>query len=116
MTGTVAPRYKEDTSMQPELEAVYEVFLQIGGVGRPIQLVGSVRASDEQLAWQTAKEIYTRRENCTALWVVPRESIYVGEDVDIAVLREGTSRMFRIPGYPSAHRRERGGVGLVEEL
>ena len=102
--------------MQPELGAVYEVFVQIGGVGRPIQLVGSVRASDKNLAWQTAKEIYTRRENCTALWVVPRESIFVGEEVDLTVLSEGTGRMFRVPGYPSAHRRERGGVGLVEEL
>ncbi len=102
--------------MQPELGAVYEVFVQIGGVGRPIQLVGSVRASDKNLAWQTAKEIFTRRENCTALWVVPRESIFVGEEFDLAVLREGTGRMFRVPGYPSAHRRERGGVGLVEEL
>lgn len=102
--------------MLPELDAVYEVFLQIGGVGRPIQLVGSVRASDKNLAWQTAKEIYTRRENCTALWVVPRESIFVGEGIDLEVLREGTGRSFRLPGYPSAHRRDRGGVGLMEGL
>lgn len=102
--------------MPPELEAVYEVFLQIGGEGRPIQLVGSVRASDEHLAWQCAKEIYTRRENCTALWVVPRSAIFVGEGIDLELLREGTSRMFRVPGYPSAHRRDRGGVGLVEDL
>ena len=102
--------------MQPELGTIYEVFVQIGGVGRPIQLVGSVRASDKHLAWQTAKEIYTRRENCTALWVVPRESIFQGEGIDLEVLREGTGRMFRLPGYPSSHRRERGGVGLVEEL
>jgi phenylacetate-CoA oxygenase PaaH subunit len=102
--------------MPPELDAVYEVFVQIGGVGRPIQLVGSVRASDKNLAWQTAKEIYTRRENCTALWVVPRASIFVGEGIDLEVLREGTGRSFRLPGYPSAHRRDRGGVGLVEGL
>jgi 1,2-phenylacetyl-CoA epoxidase PaaB subunit len=102
--------------MPPELDAVYEVFIQIGGVGRPIQLVGSVRASDKNLAWQTAKEIYTRRENCTALWVAPRESIFVGEGIDLEVLREGTGRSFRLPGYPSAHRRDRGGVGLVEGL
>jgi len=102
--------------MPPELDAVYEVFVQIGGVGRPIQLVGSVRASDKNLAWQTAKEIYTRRENCTALWVVPRASIVVGEGIDLEVLREGTGRSFRLPGYPSAHRRDRGGVGLVEGL
>jgi phenylacetate-CoA oxygenase PaaH subunit len=102
--------------MPPELDAVYEVFLQIGGAGRPIQLVGSVRASDERLAWQSAKEIYTRRENCTALWVVPRSALFVGEGIDLELLREGTGRKFRIPGYPSAHRRDRGGVGLMEDL
>lgn len=102
--------------MPPELDAVFEVFLQIGGEGRPIQLVGSVRASDERLAWQSAKEIYTRRENCTALWVVPRSAIFVGEGIDLELLKEGTGRKFRIPGYPSAHRRERGGVGLMEDL
>jgi phenylacetate-CoA oxygenase PaaH subunit len=102
--------------MPPELDAVYEVFLQIGGEGRPIQLVGSVRASDERLAWQSAKEIYTRRENCTALWVVPRSALFVGEGIDLELLKEGTGRKFRIPGYPSAHRRERGGVGLMEDL
>ena len=102
--------------MPPELDAVYEVFLQIGGEGRPIQLVGSVRASDERLAWQSAKEIYTRRENCTALWVVPRSALFVGEGIDLELLKEGTGRKFRIPGYPSAHRRERGGIGLMEAL
>jgi phenylacetate-CoA oxygenase PaaH subunit len=102
--------------MLPELDAVYEVFLQIGGPGRPIQLVGSVRASDDRLAWQSAKEIFTRRENCTALWVVPRDSIFVGEGIDLEVLKEGTGRKFRVPGYPSGHRRDRGSVGLVEEV
>jgi phenylacetate-CoA oxygenase PaaH subunit len=102
--------------MPPELDAIYEVFLQIGGEGRPIQLVGSVRASDERLAWQSAKEIYTRRENCTALWVVPRSALFVGEGIDLELLKEGTGRKFRIPGYPSAHRRDRGGVGLMEDL
>ena len=103
-------------SKQPELDAIFEVFVQIGGVGRPIQLVGSVRGSDEELAWQAAKEIYTRRENCTALWVVPRAAIFTGSETDQELLKSGTGRMFRVPGYPSAHRRDRGGVGLAEEL
>ncbi len=80
--------------MPPELDAVYEVFLQIGGEGRPIQLVGSVRASDERLAWQSAKEIYTRRENCTALWVVPRSALFVGEGIDLELLMRGLVESF----------------------
>lgn len=97
-------------STQPELDAVYEVFLQIGGNGKPIQLAGSVRASDRELAWQSAKEIYTRREDCTVLWVVPRSYIYVGDETLSETLSRGTGREFRLPGFPSSHRRERGAV------
>lgn len=97
-------------SLQPELDAVFEVFMQIGGNGKPIQLAGSVRASDSELAWQSAKEIYTRREDCTVLWVVPRSCIHVGDATLSETLSSGTGRQFRIPGFPSSHRRERGEV------
>ncbi|MHB1089506.1 MAG: phenylacetic acid degradation protein PaaB [Ilumatobacteraceae bacterium] len=103
-------------STQPELDAVYEVFLQIGGNGKPVQLAGSVRASDRELAWQSAKEIYTRREDCTVLWVVPRGCIYEGDEALRETLSHGTGREFRIPGFPSSHRRERGDRGVVVEL
>lgn len=102
-------------STQPELAAVYEVFLQIGGNGKPIQLAGSVRASDRELAWQSAKEIYTRREDCTVLWVVPRGCIYEGDENLRETLSNGTGREFRIAGFPSRHRRERGHRGAVVE-
>jgi len=103
-------RFGANLSMQPENDAEYEVFLQIGGVGKPIQLAGSVRASDRELAWQCAKEIYTRREECTILWVVPRSSIFAGDKTLIETLFQGTGREFRMPGFPSSHRRERGAV------
>lgn len=86
---------------------VYEVFVQVGGAGKPIQNVGSVRGSDPVLAWQAAKEIYTRREDCTLLWVVPRTAIVAGESGDGLGLARGSSRRYRLPGYPSAHRRAR---------
>lgn len=91
----------------PEESDVFEVFAQIGGSGRPIQHVGSVRGADPLLAWHAAKEIYTRREDCSALWVAPRSSFMVSETEDLSVLSRGSSRRYRLPKYPSAHRRAR---------
>lgn len=85
----------------------YEVFAQVGGPGKPIQNVGSVRGADPALAWQAAKEIYTRREDCSLLWVVPRTAIIAGEPGDALGLAHGSTRRYRLPGYPSGHRRAR---------
>lgn len=85
----------------------YEVFTQVGGPGKPIQNAGSVRGADPALAWQAAKEIYTRRENCSLLWVVPRSAIVAGEPSDNLGLAHGSTRRYRFPVYPSGHRRAR---------
>lgn len=85
----------------------YEVFVQLGGTGKPIQNVGSIRGADPVLAWQAAKAIYTRREDCSLLWVVPRTAIVASESADAIGLGRGSSRRYRLPGYPSSHRRAR---------
>lgn len=84
----------------------YEVFAQFG-VGNDVTLVGSVRASDPELAWHAAKESYTRRERCTLLWVVPRTAIYMSDDGDRETLLSGVRMDFRGPAYPGRHRRAR---------
>lgn len=86
---------------------VYEVFVQVGGSSKPIQNVGSIRGADPVLAWHAAKEIYTRREDCTVLWVVPRTEILASEPADVVTLAHGSSRRYRLPGYPSGRRRAR---------
>lgn len=91
----------------PEASDVFEVFAQVGGSGRPIQHVGSVRGADPQLAWQAAKEVYARREDCSLLWVAPRSAFVISGPEDSLVLRSGSSRRYRMPKYPSAHRRAR---------
>ncbi len=94
------PRFQDESD-------VFEVFAQIGGSGRPIQHVGSVRGADPHLAWHAAKEIYTRREDCSVLWVAPRLAFLISEAEDLSVLSRGSSRRYRLPKYPSAHRRAR---------
>lgn len=90
---------------EPDLPA-YEVFVQLGS-GRPLQYVGSVRGSDPVLAWQAAKEIYTRREECSALWLAPRDSIINGQSGEHLLLTHGSSRRYRMPAFPSSRRRAR---------
>jgi ring-1,2-phenylacetyl-CoA epoxidase subunit PaaB len=84
----------------------YEVFLQLGS-GRPLQYVGSVRGGDSILAWQAAKEVYTRREGCTALWVVPRDSIERCGPDEEKLLAQGSARRYRTSALPSSRRRAR---------
>ena len=86
---------------------VFEVFAQFGGSGKPVQYIGSVRGSDPVLAWHAAKEIYTRREDCTLLWVAPRSSFTVSVPEDALGLGRGSTRRYRVPNFPSSHRRAR---------
>ena len=86
---------------------VYEVFAQFGGAGKQVQHVGSVRCADATLAWHAAKEAYTRREDCTVLWVAPRSAFLRSGPEDAITLGNGSSRRYRVPKYPSGHRRAR---------
>jgi ring-1,2-phenylacetyl-CoA epoxidase subunit PaaB len=85
----------------------YEVFARFGGWEKPLQHVGSVRGADPELAWHAAKEAYTRREKCLALWVVPRTCITMSTDDDQIPLTAGARMTYRLPAFPSAHRRAR---------
>lgn len=85
----------------------YEVFAQFGGSERPITHQGSVRAAYQDLAWHAAKEAYTRRENCSLLWVIPRTAIVSSTEEDEVVLQTGRRLGFRQPAYPGRLRRSR---------
>jgi len=54
---------------------IYEVFRQERR-GQPFQHAGAVVAPDERFAEIYAREQYGRRQESTALWLVPRESIH----------------------------------------
>jgi ring-1,2-phenylacetyl-CoA epoxidase subunit PaaB len=53
----------------------YQVFLQ-EREGAPFQDVGSVHATDPELALLNARDVFVRRPECTRLWVVPVKEIY----------------------------------------
>lgn len=85
----------------------FEVFARFGGWEKPLQHVGSVRAADPDLAWHAAKEAYTRREKCVDLWVVQRSCVTRSTGADATALLAGGRMTYRLPAFPSAHRRAR---------
>jgi 1,2-phenylacetyl-CoA epoxidase PaaB subunit len=87
---------------------VYEVFARFGDDPQePIRWVGNVRSGDPELAWHAAKEIYTRREDCTLLWVAQRSAMVLSEPSDAEALRSPSRLGYRVPAFPGRHRRAR---------
>ena len=95
---------------------VYEVFARFGDPSQPIRWVGSVRSATPELAWHAAKEIYTRRENCTVLWVASRSTMVTSGPEDAEALRSAGRLAYRLPGNPGRHRRARAEAGQVKPI
>lgn len=53
----------------------FQVFLQ-EAEGEPHQDVGSVHATEAELALLNARDVFARRPACTSMWVAPANSIF----------------------------------------
>lgn len=53
---------------------LWEVFIQ-SKPGQPFKHAGSVHAYDKEMAIENARDVYTRRAEGIALWVVPSKEI-----------------------------------------
>ncbi len=53
---------------------IWEVFVQ-SKPGLPHKHAGSVHATDKEMALQNARDLYTRRNEGTCIWVVPLDAI-----------------------------------------
>lgn len=53
---------------------IWEVFVQTKA-GLPHKHAGSVHATDKEMALQNARDLYTRRNEGTSIWVVPFDAI-----------------------------------------
>ena len=73
---------------------IYEVFRQ-ERKGQPFQHAGSVEAPNDEFADVYAREQYGRRQESTALWLVPREAI---DELDDFVDELGRT-YHRVDGY-----------------
>lgn len=61
----------------------FQVFLQ-EKEDSPHQDVGSVHASDLEMALQNARDVFVRRPYCVSIWVIPAEQIYAKTAQQIA--------------------------------
>ncbi|HJP89904.1 MAG TPA: hypothetical protein VJ850_12785 [Candidatus Limnocylindrales bacterium] len=83
-----------DDTRAPHLEE-YEVFRQEKD-GDPMRHGGNVLAPDPELAMHYAREMFSRRNESTRLWVVRRADIAILEDADL--LNPPLDRSFKKPG------------------
>jgi ring-1,2-phenylacetyl-CoA epoxidase subunit PaaB len=64
---------------------LYEVFLRPRN-GLAHKHVGSLHASDDEMALQNARDLYTRRGEVESIWVVPSSSIIASDPDDTDTL------------------------------
>ncbi|HEX5958481.1 MAG TPA: 1,2-phenylacetyl-CoA epoxidase subunit PaaB [Hyphomicrobiaceae bacterium] len=66
---------------------LYEVFLRPRN-GLAHKHVGSLHATDDEMALQNARDLYTRRGEAMSIWVVPSRAIIASEPGDKETLLE----------------------------
>lgn len=80
-------------------DKVWEVFIQKKS-GLPFKHAGSVHAYDKKMAIQNARDLYTRRGEGRALWVVPAEAIVsVPLDEADAFFNPSEDKIYRHPTF-----------------
>ncbi len=78
---------------------LYEVFLR-AKAGLSHKHVGSVHATDAQMAMQNARDLYTRREEGESIWVVDSTQIISSNPNDKAAYFEpAEDKIYRHPSF-----------------
>jgi ring-1,2-phenylacetyl-CoA epoxidase subunit PaaB len=78
---------------------LWEVFTQ-KKTGMPFEHAGSVRAADKELALMNARDVYSRRNEATCIWVVPSECIVSSSPEDVASFFEpANDKVYRHPNF-----------------
>ncbi len=78
---------------------VWEVFVQKKS-GQPFVHCGSLHAYDKEMALQNARDLYTRRGEGTALWVVPSAAIVSSSPEDIGSFFDPSNdKVYRHPTF-----------------
>ena len=87
---------------------VWEVFIQPKS-GAQFQHMGSVHASDKEMALQNARELYTRRQEGTCIWVVRAEDIVSSnpEDSD-SFFDPADDKVYRYPTFFKVSKKAKG--------
>jgi ring-1,2-phenylacetyl-CoA epoxidase subunit PaaB len=78
---------------------LWEVFVQ-KKAGQPFVHCGSLHAYDKEMALENARDLYTRRSEGTALWVVPAAAIVASSPEDIGPFFDpANDKVYRHPTF-----------------
>ena len=78
---------------------LWEVFVQ-KKAGQPFVHCGSLHAYDKEMALENARDLYTRRSEGSALWVVPASAIVASSPEDIgAFFDPANDKVYRHPTF-----------------
>ncbi len=78
---------------------LWEVFVQ-KKAGQPFVHCGSLHAYDKEMALENARDLYTRRSEGTALWVVPSVAIVSSSPEDIGSFFDpANDKVYRHPTF-----------------
>ncbi len=78
---------------------LWEVFVQAKS-GTPHKHVGSLHAADKEMALENARDLYTRRNEGTSIWVVPAAMITASSPEDLGAFFEpANDKAYRHPTF-----------------
>jgi len=78
---------------------LWEVFVQ-KKAGQPFVHCGSLHAYDKEMALENARDLYTRRSEGSALWVVPANAIVASSPEDAGSFFEPSNdKVYRHPTF-----------------
>ena len=87
---------------------VWEVFIQ-SKTGAHFQHTGSVHASDKEMALQNARDLYTRRQEGTCIWVVRAEDIISSNPDDSdSFFDPADDKVYRYPTFFKVSKKAKG--------
>lgn len=78
---------------------LYEIFIRARG-GLEHKHVGSVHATDAQMALEHARDVYTRRQEGVSIWVVKSADVTASDPSDADALFEpARDKVYRHPTF-----------------
>lgn len=78
---------------------LWEVFIQVKP-GRPYKHIGSLHAYDKVMAMQSARDLYTRRNEGNGIWIVKSDDIVSSESSDgEAFFDPSNDKVYRHPTF-----------------
>ncbi|RMG76305.1 MAG: 1,2-phenylacetyl-CoA epoxidase subunit B [Bacteroidetes bacterium] len=84
--------------MDTQLQS-WEVFIQ-SKTGLPYKHAGSVHAADAEMALQNARDLYTRRNEGSSIWVVPTDAIVASNPEDAEIFFDpANDKIYRTPTF-----------------